>query len=169
MPGYDLGGPVPWIAAAYPAGPTPDEAVTEYGVFAEAGARALPTEPDRAVAVIHEAGLACRGWPDPAGADPTRPGLTPATPGHTPQEQTPAAARGHRPTSSRRMRCSRPPAPGGDRLGDTLGGRPRQASEADHVKLLSDGRTLYVCAAPNCAPPAEPTATFRGRAATDRT
>lgn len=61
VPGYDLGGPVPWIAAAYPAGPTPDEAVTEYGVFAEAGARTLPTEPDGAVAVIHEAGLACRG------------------------------------------------------------------------------------------------------------
>ncbi|MCT9080595.1 serine/threonine-protein kinase, partial [Streptomyces fulvoviolaceus] len=104
---YDLDGPVPWIAAAYLAGPTLQEAVAEYGVFPEAGARALVAELARAVAVIHEAGLVHRdlkpanivltregariidfGIARPEyGLTLTQPGVAPATPGYAPPEQ----------------------------------------------------------------------------------
>jgi eukaryotic-like serine/threonine-protein kinase len=105
--GYDLDGPVPWLAAAYLAGPTLHEAVTAYGPFTEAGARALLAELARAVAVIHEAGLVHRdlkpsnivltregarvidfGIARPEyGLTLTQPGLAPATPGYAPPEQ----------------------------------------------------------------------------------
>lgn len=105
--GYDLDGPVPWIAAAYLAGPTLAEVVSEHGPFAEAGARALLAELARAVAVIHEAGLVHRdlkpsnivltrpgariidfGIARPEyGLTLTSPGVAPATPGYAPPEQ----------------------------------------------------------------------------------
>lgn len=105
--GYDLDGPVPWLAAAYLAGPTLHEAVTAYGPFTEAGARALLAELARAVTVIHEAGLVHRdlkpsnivltregarvidfGIARPEyGLTLTQPGLAPATPGYAPPEQ----------------------------------------------------------------------------------
>ncbi|MCX5360380.1 PQQ-binding-like beta-propeller repeat protein [Streptomyces sp. NBC_00124] len=105
--GYDLDGPVPWIAAAYLAGPTLHEAVAEHGVLGEAGARALLGELARAVAVIHEAGLVHRdlkpsnivltregariidfGIARPEyGLTLTQPGAAPATPGYAPPEQ----------------------------------------------------------------------------------
>lgn len=58
--GYDLNGPVPWIAAAYLAGPTLQEGVAACGPFAEDAARALVAELARTVAVIHDAGLVHR-------------------------------------------------------------------------------------------------------------
>ncbi|WP_405649069.1 protein kinase domain-containing protein [Streptomyces sp. NBC_00019] len=105
--GYDLDGPVPWIAAAYLAGPTLHEAVAEHGMLGEAGARALLGELARAVAVIHEAGLVHRdlkpsnivltregariidfGIARPEyGLTLTQPGAAPATPGYAPPEQ----------------------------------------------------------------------------------
>lgn len=105
--GYDLDGPVPWIAAAYLAGPTLHEAVAAHGVFGEAGARALTGELARAVGVIHDAGLVHRdlkpsnivltregariidfGIARPEyGLTLTQPGVAPATPGYAPPEQ----------------------------------------------------------------------------------
>lgn len=105
--GYDLDGPVPWIAAAYLAGPTLYEAVAEHGVLSETGAWALLGELARAVAVIHEAGLVHRdlkpsnivltrtgariidfGIARPEyGLTLTQPGAAPATPGYAPPEQ----------------------------------------------------------------------------------
>ncbi|MFF4274670.1 PQQ-binding-like beta-propeller repeat protein [Streptomyces sp. NPDC001536] len=105
--GYDLDGPVPWIAAAYLAGPTLHEAVAEHGTLGEAGARALLGELARAVEVIHEAGLVHRdlkpsnivltragariidfGIARPEyGLTLTQPGAAPATPGYAPPEQ----------------------------------------------------------------------------------
>lgn len=105
--GYDLDGPVPWIAAAYLAGPTLHEAVTAYGTFSEAGARALLGELARGVTVIHEVGLVHRdlkpsnivltregprvidfGIARPEyGLTLTQPGVAPATPGYAPPEQ----------------------------------------------------------------------------------
>ena len=105
--GYDLDGPVPWIAAAYLAGPTLQEAVAAHGPFTEAGTRALVAELARAVAVIHAAGLVHRdlkpsnivltrsgariidfGIARPEyGLTLTEPGVAPATPGYAPPEQ----------------------------------------------------------------------------------
>ncbi|MFI9764560.1 PQQ-binding-like beta-propeller repeat protein [Streptomyces sp. NPDC051963] len=105
--GYDLDGPVPWIAAAYLAGPTLQEAVRACGPFAGDAARALTAELARTVAVIHDAGLVHRdlkpsnivltrsgariidfGIARPEyGLTLTQPGVAPATPGYAPPEQ----------------------------------------------------------------------------------
>ncbi|MEV1082292.1 PQQ-binding-like beta-propeller repeat protein [Streptomyces sp. NPDC050211] len=105
--GYDLDGPVPWIAAAYLAGPTLQEAVAACGPFTEDAARALVAELARTVAVIHDAGLVHRdlkpsnivltrsgariidfGIARPEyGLTLTQPGVAPATPGYAPPEQ----------------------------------------------------------------------------------
>jgi serine/threonine protein kinase len=105
--GYDLDGPVPWIAAAYLAGPTLHQAVAACGVLDEGGTRALGAELARTVAEIHAAGLVHRdlkpsnivltragprvidfGIARPEyGLTLTEPGLAPATPGYAPPEQ----------------------------------------------------------------------------------
>ncbi|MEV0221067.1 serine/threonine-protein kinase [Streptomyces sp. NPDC050704] len=105
--GYDLDGPVPWIAAAYLAGPTLHQAVAACGVLDGNGTRALGAELARTVAEIHAAGLVHRdlkpsnivltragpcvidfGIARPEyGLTLTEPGLVPATPGYAPPEQ----------------------------------------------------------------------------------
>ncbi len=105
--GYDLDSPVPWIAAAYLAGPTLHQAVAACGVLDEGGTRALGAELVRTVAEIHAAGLVHRdlkpsnivltragprvidfGIARPEyGLTLTEPGLAPATPGYAPPEQ----------------------------------------------------------------------------------
>ncbi|MER7177693.1 protein kinase domain-containing protein [Streptomyces mesophilus] len=105
--GYDLDGPLPWIAAEFLAGPTLHEAVGSCGPFDEAGARALGIHLARALTVIHGAGLVHRdlkpsnivltrdgprvidfGIARPEyGLTLTDPGTAPATPGYAPPEQ----------------------------------------------------------------------------------
>ncbi|NGO81651.1 PQQ-binding-like beta-propeller repeat protein [Streptomyces sp. YC504] len=105
--GYDLDGPLPWIAAEFLAGPTLHEAVGFCGPFDEAGARALGVHLARALTVIHGAGLVHRdlkpsnivltrdgpriidfGIARPEyGLTLTDPGTAPATPGYAPPEQ----------------------------------------------------------------------------------
>ncbi|MEU9170004.1 hypothetical protein AB0D34_19705 [Streptomyces sp. NPDC048420] len=145
LPGYDLDGPVPWTAAAHPAGPSPAETVTEHGPFAGAGARALSAEPARAVAVVHEAGPVHRDLKPSTNIALTSPGarivdfgiarpeygLTLTQPGWP---RRPGVTR-------RRNRSPAPvradPAAVGYRV-------VQEDAGTDDVRLLTDGRTRYV-------------------------
>ncbi|MFC5750140.1 protein kinase domain-containing protein [Actinomadura rugatobispora] len=56
----DTEGPVPWLATAYVAGPSLQEAIDGYGPLTEAGTRALGAGLAEALVAVHDAGLVHR-------------------------------------------------------------------------------------------------------------